>query len=167
MNGSDFWKAFAVPLGLLVVFVIAIFAVTNLTRNLTKPPVIDLISGNEIVTDQTEVPVTGVLHNSSVMKINGKEVPVNKDGGFSAVVPVSPGENTIEIVAGNKSQVRATVKVTREEVNKGIIASNTVGSDLSNSGPVETVLGSFGLAAILMSLVVYRRSTRLNSLQKA
>lgn len=167
MNGSDFWKAFAVPLGLLILFVIAILGVYGLSRNFVKPPTVDLISGKEIVTDQTEVPVTGVVHNTSKLKINGKEVPVSDDGGFSAVVPVNVGENTITIAAGNNAQAKTDVKVTREEPAKAITATSTTADNLTTSGPVETMMGSFGLAAILMSLMVYRRSVRQKSLQKA
>lgn len=167
MSGSDIWKAMAMPMGLLVLFVVALFGVYGITKNLRKPPTIDIISGSEIVTDQAEVPVTGVVHNTGKLKINDKDVTVAADGGFSAVVPVSVGENTISIAAGNNSQAKTTIKVTREVVAKSITATSTTSGNLTTSGPVETVMGSFGLASLVLSMIVYRRSVRQNALQKA
>lgn len=166
MNGSDIWKAFAMPIGLMVLFVVALFSVFGISKNLIKPPVIDIISGNEIVTDQSEVPITGVVHNTSKLLINGKEVHVGQDGGFSAVIPVVLGENKVEIAAGNTGAVKSSVKVTREAPQKAIAGAN-VQSNLSASGPVESIMGSFGLAAIIISLVIYGKSVRQNALQNA
>lgn len=170
MNGSDFWRTFAVPFVLLVLFVIAIFAVTGMTKRATKAPTVDIISGNEIVTDQTEVPITGVVHDTTELTVGGKEVAVSPDGSFSTTVPVSPGENSVEIAAGSTNPTKTTVKVTREEPQKAVTTAATVdttNAGLATSGPVETVMGSFGLAAILLSLLIYRRSMRGNPLQKA
>jgi len=169
MNGTDFWKAFAMPLGLMVLFVIAFIAVYGINKDLTKAPTIELVSSDTIVTDQAEVPITGVVKNTSKLVVGGKETSVGTDGAFSAIVPVNLGDNTVVVVAGNKTQAKATVRVTREEVEKAITSTTTtaVSTDLAPSGPVESLLGSLGMAAILVSLLVYRRSTRGNALQNA
>jgi hypothetical protein len=168
MNGTDFWKAFAVPLGLMVLFIVAFVAVFNIDKNFTKTPSIELVSGDRIVTDQAEVPVTGVVKETSKLSVNGKEVSVGTDGAFSTIVPVSLGENNVEIVAGNKTQAKTMVKITREEAQKAVAATATTnGADLTSSGPLETTMGSFGLTAILLALVIYRRSMHKNALQNA
>jgi len=170
MNGSDFWKAFSVPFMLLILFVIAFFSVSKINKSFVKEPTLDIISGSEIVTDQAEVPITGVVHNTSKLTVAGKQIVVSKDGSFSTTVPVTLGENNVEIAAGSTKQAKSNIKITREEVQKSVAATSTTSTgtaDLATSGPVETVMGSFGLTAIILSLFVYRRSLRGNSLQKA
>jgi hypothetical protein len=166
MNKVDFWKEFSTPLGLIIVFVIAFWAVFGVTKNFAKPPVIELISGNEIVTDAPEVPITGIIRNTSRLKVSDKEVPVSADGEFSVVVPVNVGKNDIKLVAGDRSITSATVVITREDSEKSIISAST-SDNLTPSGPVETLWGSLGLSMILVSLIVFRRSISENSLQKA
>lgn len=169
MSGKDLWKEFAMPLMLMVLFVVALFGVYGLSNTFSKAPTIELISGSDIVTDQADVPITGVVKNTSKLSANGREVSVSADGGFSTVIPVSLGENNVELVAGDKNQAKTNVRIVREEVAKAITATNTgiTSSDLADSGPVETFFGSFGLAALILSLVVYRRSVRGNTLQRA
>ena len=175
MSSRDIWKEVAVPLFLLVLFVLAFWGVFGVSKTLTKTPVIELISSDQIVTDQSEVPVTGVVRNTKTLRINGQDIPVADDGSFSTMVPVNLGENTLELAAGKEGQTRATVSVTRESVAKAITATNTettapvtaTTDNLADSGPVETFLGSIGLAAILVSSIVYRRSVLQNTLQKA
>jgi len=168
MDGKDFWKEFAIPFGLLILFVIAYFGVYGLSKSYTKPVTIDLISGSEIVTNQSEVPVTGVLHNSKNLVVNGKSVVVGDDGAFSTTVPVNVGVNNVDISSGSAKQ---TVKITREDVKPAITATATSvtpgGTDLTTSGPVETITGSFGLAALIVSAYIYRKSMRQKTLQKA
>jgi hypothetical protein len=167
MDAKDIWKEFAVPFMLLILFVVAIFGVLNLTKNVAKPPVITLSSSDEIVTDQTSVPVSGTVKNTNVLTINNKAVTLNKDGNFNTNIPVNIGENSISIVAGNSTKVTQTVKVTREEVAKAIIATSTSGTGLATSGPAENLMGSIGFGAIVVSLLIYRKSKRRNPLQKA
>jgi len=169
MNGKDIWKEFATPIMLLILFVIAIFGVFGLSKSMTKKPELSLISGDNIVTDQSEVPITGVVKNTSKLTINDKTVAVGQDGSFSTTVPVNVGENNVSVVAGNTPKVTQSVKVTREEVAKAITATSTElsGSNLTTSGPVENVMGSAGLAAIIMSLAIYYKSKRWKPLQKA
>lgn len=160
-----------VPLGLLILFVLAFWGLYTLTRNVAKTPTIEITSGNEVVTDQTEVPVTGVVKNASKLTVDGEEVSLAEDGSFSAVVPVSVGENNVEIVAGDGTQTKASVRITREEPEPAITATSTTvdttaaGVDLTTSGPAEVALGSVGLAAILVAFSVYYRSLRQNFLQ--
>lgn len=170
MTGKDFWKAFAPVLGLLIVFVIAFFFIYRNELGYGKTPTVEVISGNEIVTDQSEVPVTGVVRNTDTLRVNGKEVSVSGDGGFNTAATVPLGESEVVVVAGKKKQTRITIKVTREEVAKAVLPADVVSgvtSDLSTTGPVESVMGAIGLAAILVSLYVYRRSVRWGSLQGA
>ena len=170
MNGADFWKTFLVPLLLLVLFVVAFLGVNQISKKVTKTPTVEITSGNEIVTDQPEVPISGVVHNTTKLKIANKDVAVAKDGSFSTTVPVEVGTNNVEIIAGSNDVATSVVKVTREEPQKAVAATTTAnnnGSDLSTSGPAETAMGSFGLAAISISLMVYWRSKRQNTLQKA
>jgi hypothetical protein len=173
MSGADFWKAFSTPFFLMVLFVIAIFGVVKIYSQFTTPPTIEVTSGTDIVTSQTEVPIAGVVKNAVVLRVNGQETPLDKSGNFSTMVPVVVGMNAVELVAGNAVQTRSTVSITREDTQPAVASSDTTATtntstiDLSNSGPVETGLGSFGLAAIIVSLMVLRRSKRENSLQKA
>jgi hypothetical protein len=172
MSGSDFWKAFSTPFFLMVFFVVAFFAVYKITYKVATAPSIDMISSNEIVTDQSEVPVTGVVHNTKKLVVGGKEVAVANDGGFNTTVPVSVGVNTVEIAAGDKTVTKSTVKITREDTQKAVAAAVTTpaksnSSSLATSGPVETASGSFGLAAIITALWFYRRSILYKTLQKA
>jgi len=169
MSGKDFWTTFAPVLGLLIVFVIAFFAVYRKDISYMPEPTIEIISGNEIVTDQAEVPITGVVHNTSKVTVDGKEVSVAGDGGFNATVPVAIGENSIVVVAGGASGTSSTVKITREEVAKSVspggAAAEVTAGGLATSGPAENILGAFGLAAIIISMFVYRRSLGQNTLQ--
>ncbi len=169
MDAKNLGREFAFPIFLLIIFVIALFAVFNLTKNITKPPFITLTSSNDIVTDQTSVPVTGTVKNTSALSVNNQKVTVGKDGSFSTTTPVNIGDNTINVVAGSSTKVTQTVKVMREEIAKAITATNSEsgGSNLTTSGPTENVMGSFGFAAIIVSLVIYRKSKRNNPLQKA
>ena len=174
MTGSDFWKVFAPVGGLLILFVVAFFAVYKKDISLitaTNPPTLELVSGSEIETDQSEVPITGIVRNSNKLTIAGKEVTVGTDGGFSTLVPVNLGANNIDIAVGSSGAVKSTVRVTRAEVQKAVASATTVTSptsaDLTTSGPAETIVGSFGLAAMCVSLYVYRRSVAQNTLQNA
>lgn len=157
---------------LLILFVVAIFGVFGLTKSSTKVPVITLVSGDNIVTDQSEVPVTGIVKNTGKLTVNDKPIVVSQDGSFSTLVPVNLGENKVTIIAGSESKVTQDIKITREEPEKAITATSTTAttagdSNLTTSGPVENVMGSAGLAAILMSLAIYRKSKRWKPLQKA
>ncbi len=170
MGVKDFWKSFAAPLGLMVIFVIAFFGVQGLNKSMSKPPIVTLTSGDNVVTDQAEVPITGKIENTTKLTVNEQEVPVGEDGSFSTKVPVNLGENKISVAAGSVVVVTRDIKVVREEVAKAITATstevNTQTSTLSASGPVENVLGSIGFGAIFVSLMVYRKSKRHNPLQK-
>jgi len=169
MTGKDFWTAFAPVLGLLIVFVIAFLAVYKKELIYHVAPTIDMVSSSEIVTDQSEVPITGVVHNTSDLTVNGEPVAVSGDGGFSITVPVNIGENDVTIVAGGESGAKAVVKVTREDVSKSVTPAptsvTTSGNNLATSGPAENVAGAFGLAALMISIYVYRRSLAQNTLQ--
>lgn len=167
MSGKDFWTAFAPVCGLLILFVLAFLLIYRRELGITKNPSIELITSNQIVTAQTEVPVTGVVKNTSVLTVAGKNTPISNDGGFTAVVAVQPGENNVEIVATGKKKVEAkqTISIVREQPQTAVISGNT-SSDLAPSGPMESVLGSFGLAAIAVSLIIYRRSLGQKALQK-
>jgi|GEM_PF-1288934 len=173
MTGSDFWKAFSVPLGLIVLFVIALFGVGTITKNMTKPPTVEVTSGAEVVTDQAEVPITGVLKNTDKLQVAGKDVQPAGDGSFSAVVPVTVGVNTVDVVAGDKTKATTSVKVTREEAQTAVASAGVVsgengaGSDLSSSGPTENVMGSIGLAALVVSLFAYKRSIKFKTQNRA
>lgn len=169
MNGKDIWKEFAAPMALLILFVIAIFGVFGLTKTMTKKPELSLSSGDNIVTDQSEVPVTGVVKNTSKLTVNDTPVAVGQDGSFSTSVPVSIGENNVSVVAGDSPKVTQNVKVTREEVAKATTSASVDanGNDLTTSGPAENAMGSVGLAAIVVSLAIYYKSRRQKPLQKA
>jgi hypothetical protein len=169
MSGKDFWTAFAPVLGLLILFSLAFFSVYRKEVFYAKSPSIDLISSNQIVTDQVEVPITGIVKNTSTLTVGGKQVPISSDGGFSAVVPVNLGGNQVEIVAVNskKSETKQNISITREQPQAAVIATTNTGTGLTPSGPVESMVGSFGLAAIAVSLIIYRRSLGQKALQKA
>lgn len=176
MTGRDFWKEFAIPCLLLVLFVAALLGVYKLSGGfVAKTPTLEITSGNEIVTDRTEIPVSGKVTNTDVVTVNGEQIAVADDGTFNTNVPVGLGMTTIEVVAGEKSKTVSTnVQVTREEVevatsstSTGVVTDGLSSTPLATSGPIDNFLGSFGLAAIVMSMVVYGRSLRQNTLQKA
>jgi hypothetical protein len=169
MDRKAIWKEFATPMALLIMFVVAIFGVLGLTKNLTKAPELSLTSGDNIVTDQAEVPITGVVKNTNKLSVNDKVVTMGQDGSFSVLVPVMLGDNVVSVEAGSGTKITRDVKITREEVAKAItaVSTATTTASLSPSGPVENVVGSTGLAAVLMSLAIYRKSIRRKPLQKA
>jgi hypothetical protein len=171
MQGKEIWKALWMPLLLMVAFVLVFFSLSKIYVRSTPAPTLDIISGSEIITSQDEVPITGVVHGSDKVTITGKEVVLSSDGGFSSLVPVKLGENNVEVIAGDKNQTKATIKVTREEETKTVAAKNSTitpaKSDLSTTGPAEAASGSFGLAAIMVSLYIYKKSLRKQVLQRA
>ena len=50
---------------------------------------------------ESPIPVTGRTGSDAVVSINGRSVPVDEIGMFSALVDLEPGPNIINIVANN------------------------------------------------------------------
>ncbi len=62
----------------------------------------------QIVINTNTVTVKGNTAVDAILHINGREVPVQSDGSFSADVPVQKGSNTIEIKALGRSGKEST-----------------------------------------------------------
>ena len=63
--------------------------------------------GSDVLTNA--VVVHGVTDPEATVTVNGQAALVNRDGGFQIAADLSPGENTIQVVAGDSGGNQNTV----------------------------------------------------------
>lgn len=148
-------KSLIWPLIILLVVAGTIWGIINYIGNRREAvdPTIDITSpvdGENYDTNQ--VTVQGKASTDDVnITVNGKEAEVQKDGGFSAQVPLAEGSNVIAITAESKSGKIAEKKITvfKKAAPVAQVPTNpSAGPDLSNSGPETLWIPEASLLAL-------------------
>jgi hypothetical protein len=174
---KNLWQEMLTPILLLIVFVIAIFGVVNLNKSLKNPPKLTISGPTSVSTTAEKLVVSGQVDPKAKLTVNGKVVKADKSGGYSYTTTLKEGAQTVEVIAVRFfSEHKEKVTITRTPVETKVAAtpaetpSKTVASgavipasttsDLSDSGPVESVMGAFGLASLLVCFYLYRKSSK-------
>jgi len=86
----------------LVSLIILFYFAFQLNYLLGDPKLVVTNPENDIITEIKELSVTGLTQADNKVYINENELFVDSNGGFSEVVPLQPGLNTIKIIAKNR-----------------------------------------------------------------
>ncbi len=173
------WKEIAFPLMLILIFAVAVFGVTTLTKNLKNPPKITFDTPAEFSTASDKTVITGRTDPKATLVVGRDKVSVDKSGGFTYEANLVEGGQTFKFVAtrwyaqGSQSiKVSRTAAVTPPETtvspdtNPITSSQAAAGADLAASGPRENILTTFGVVALLMSGYLYQK-TRKKSLKSS
>lgn len=162
---SDSWKQVAILVFLLILFLIGIFGLLGLRRNLTKAPSVQVSMEDVTYTDKDKIAISGTTDKNADLKINGQPVPVGNDGSFSFDQALSEGNNTVKIEATSNGKTTTVEKTVVRQAPASTEAPQPqegarqpqAGGELNNSGPIENIMGTFGLTAILLSYLRFRK----------
>lgn len=169
-EGRKPWQELLILVIILVIFVYAFINVSKLQNRFAASP--NLTSNlNDINTVSSEIiTVSGKTDSGATLTLNGNEIQKDDDGNFSTTVNLSNGENKITLQAKNKSGKVSTIEktvikiitqiTTTTKANIAVLPTQNT-DDLTASGPVENA-GILGLAAIILSIFIYSRSTKRN-----
>lgn len=180
------WKAFIVPLIILIVFVGVIIGVINWQKSKTEEdPSLTVNLPEEITeTAQEEVTIDGKTDEGNKLWINNEAVEVNGDGNFSSVKGLNPGENQFEIKAeteGGKSistsriitrtsglETTTTTMIAVSAPEQIVTVEPVEEEPLATSGPEDYLIPVFGVLAFIYAIRYWSRSRRsiLNALKK-
>jgi hypothetical protein len=169
---KDIWSKIALPIFLLVVFVLAIIGLYNMVKGFSNVPQLALKNPAQTTTTSDKVVVSGQADPHSNVTVNGKAVVLDAVGNFNYTYKLNDGKNSIKVVAQKSLTTKNNTKtfiVTRNEPVVQNAAQSTVKSitgvsstssvsELSTSGPVDSFWGAFGITAILASLFMLRKS---------
>ncbi|MBE1283828.1 MAG: hypothetical protein GJ676_11005 [Rhodobacteraceae bacterium] len=94
------------------------------------PPFLTILApATGSLTGDAETEILGVTEEEAQLLLNGQSIPTGSDGSFSAVLPLSPGENTISVdavdAAGNRTN-RSLVIVYRPAAQVQIAFSDEI-----------------------------------------
>lgn len=110
-------KALIIPrvirLGLLsiCILLLALYFVWQLVTLLTPPILVISYPTQDVMVTEPKITVTGRTQPEATVRINGQEIPVQPDGGFSEPIYLHRGLNTIHISTKSKlSQEYAEVR---------------------------------------------------------
>lgn len=166
-------KQIGILIILIVLFVIGIIGLMSVRKNISKAPTLEVNLEDSTQTDQEKITISGKTNKSAKLTINGQEIPVSSDGTFSVEQALSEGENTIKAEATLDSKTTTVEKkVTKTSVEKNVVVTPTPSNgnsgnqvttptnngELNSTGPVENILGIFGLTMILVSYLYYRET---------
>lgn len=176
------WKAFIVPLIILIVFVGVIIGVINWQRSKTEEEPSLTVNLPEEITEtvQEEVTIDGKTDEGNKLWINNEPVEVGDDGNFSSVKELAPGENQFEIKAetkGGKSlstsrmikrtsdiEMTTTTMIAAEtpvDTPEQIATAGPVATEpLATSGPEDYLIPVFGLLAFIYAVRYWGRSRK-------
>ncbi|PIY96397.1 MAG: hypothetical protein COY66_04220 [Candidatus Kerfeldbacteria bacterium CG_4_10_14_0_8_um_filter_42_10] len=91
--------------GLIVLAILILFAYLGLELNkIIAPPllVVENPSGDNIVTTEHSIEISGMTEKESKVLINGEEISQNQDGYFQATIDLKEGINVLKISAEKK-----------------------------------------------------------------
>ena len=137
MKGSD-WLEFLTLIGLLCIFVVALFGVFNFRQNLVPSPVVVINSPSDVVTATDRYQISGVAkQNVSSLKVNGETVEPDREGNFTVEVPLNEGDNIFKVTATNIGikNFSQELKVVREPSSGQVAGAN---SGINEGSPQAT-----------------------------
>jgi len=98
---------------IVIISLIVVVGLTYLGLEITKifsPPELSIISPNDYLTvTDNSIEVLGTTEPEALVKINGKQVFLNENGGFSELVNLNEGLNTITVTASKKRSKDNTI----------------------------------------------------------
>lgn len=174
-------KQLVLPVIIFILFVGSVIGVINYQRKAKEQavPKVEITKPAEnAVVQEAQIVVEGKTNPDIDVLVNEKEVKSDSKGNFAAEVALEEGENTLVVIATNKSEKETAVerKVTRgakqaapqaqapaqpaaeagEEITEEPVAEEapvqpaqpTAGADLSSSGPETLWLGESALMSL-------------------
>ncbi|MFA5197525.1 MAG: hypothetical protein WC437_03855 [Patescibacteria group bacterium] len=163
------WKQLLVPITLVIIFVLLVWGVYRIQRSFQVQPNLDVAIPEISNTQEDSINLTGKTASDATVTINDKKIAVNKDGNFTYLYILNPGENKIIFKAKKDSSEPTTVeKIVVREPKPIVTTSPSSGPSLQNvsnnsglttSGPAENI-GIIGLAGIIISSGLYFKSLK-------
>lgn len=95
-------KVFKITAILFAVFICVVYIGFYLNNLISPPKLIIFNPGTDMSINKNKIEINGQVENDANIKINGKDVLVNKDGSFSKVISLKDGLNTVLIEAQKK-----------------------------------------------------------------
>lgn len=165
-------KEILVPIILVVVFITAVLSVVMYQSN-NQPPKLSVSIPEASATSNSNINILGKTDKGAKVTIDNTKVNVDKNGNFSFTYTLRQGKNNIIFKAkkGSSKTTTLTREVTREIPAVPVATVQTtpkpiVNGRLATSGPDQNI-GIFGLAGIMGSLLLYRKTKKKNQSQIA
>lgn len=98
-------------LGFISLIVLLLFSYLGWqVKNIVEPPKLDIISPQEgFITNNSQLLIVGETQKEIGVTVNGREIKNNENGQFKELINLSPGVNTITIIAKKKHGKTSTV----------------------------------------------------------
>ncbi|MBI3887693.1 helix-turn-helix domain-containing protein [Candidatus Microgenomates bacterium] len=98
----------AIGVGILVVLFFVYLAYSYI-KFAGAPSLLVNYPPTNAVVSKDQIDVTGKTDPDTIVTINGQKIPIGETGTFSAQITLTPGLNTITVVASNKFNKQSTI----------------------------------------------------------